>query len=773
MKMMKNTRVLAVLLSAGLATPVLAQDSTSANFDGGNGLPGDAVSPWTTGASGYQKTAYVVDLAPLTTSWGQRLGIAPIIKTSKTSSLFFSSQFSPSGISATVATGAGPASPTYELWTAAPGRGINREENHRDLISVVPGPASGARFGVAVAEFATDNFGFNVNQLIGGLVNVDPAQPERLFVQRVVVATNNSPGVGDSSQLGFGAVDSNGNVYFRADAFGAVGPNQVTGDNLYRVNIAARNTNSANLIAAGGGSDAPATAWMLQSYTAARVNCPTAIPAQISPPGVILSTNFLGGYFHGSTPPATEVPGGAHRPGTTDHRGNMHYYPGDLLAAGGAGTAGMLTIVGGNSNTITLWPVTASGAPISAAARNLTLPASISDPASNFPFSIAIPGPGTPNRFDHYGSQTAARGNSPISIGRGRDGAGLAAGVVYDRSTGFGLVSPTNAVAVARFRPAGPTEWVIAAWTNDQGLGSFPSTDLTRGKEILGDGGNDGVIGTGDPGDSDGILDLNPLSPTYDAPIGRLASTRERNIAGIVGPSIGGVSFDAHGNLYFLASVVLKKFNRTTQQYFDDYDAALIRANYDPVTFSYRLELLLEQGNVFTGQNSGNRYQIRFLEVQDSNSVGSGTTWGNSAAPWAFAGLNPAELDPRDPRVLGGVVVNANIIYDVGDEFGGNIPDGRFNDPTGASSTPDSRDEAYNVVLYIGYAGGAAPPCPGTGAGACSRADWNEDGVIDFNDFLAFLNDFNAEDPCADLNGDGVVDFNDFLEYLNIYNVGC
>jgi hypothetical protein len=69
--------------------------------------------------------------------------------------------------------------------------------------------------------------------------------------------------------------------------------------------------------------------------------------------------------------------------------------------------------------------------------------------------------------------------------------------------------------------------------------------------------------------------------------------------------------------------------------------------------------------------------------------------------------------------------------------------------------------------------GTVSPPCPGTGSGACSRADWNEDGVIDFNDFLAFLNDFNTADPCADLNSDGVVDFNDFLAFFNIYSVGC
>ncbi len=78
---------------------------------------------------------------------------------------------------------------------------------------------------------------------------------------------------------------------------------------------------------------------------------------------------------------------------------------------------------------------------------------------------------------------------------------------------------------------------------------------------------------------------------------------------------------------------------------------------------------------------------------------------------------------------------------------------------------------AFYDDLVITRLGGAG--CPGTGPGACSRADWNEDGVLDFNDFLAFMNDFNADDPCADLNGDGVVDFNDFLEFLNIYNAGC
>lgn len=57
-------------------------------------------------------------------------------------------------------------------------------------------------------------------------------------------------------------------------------------------------------------------------------------------------------------------------------------------------------------------------------------------------------------------------------------------------------------------------------------------------------------------------------------------------------------------------------------------------------------------------------------------------------------------------------------------------------------------------------------------AAAC-LADWNGDGVVDFNDFLGYLNDYNSQSPRADLNGDGAVDFNDLLEFLNAYNTPC
>jgi len=86
---------------------------------------------------------------------------------------------------------------------------------------------------------------------------------------------------------------------------------------------------------------------------------------------------------------------------------------------------------------------------------------------------------------------------------------------------------------------------------------------------------------------------------------------------------------------------------------------------------------------------------------------------------------------------------------------------------------------------YVGafwFGGGACPTTPygsfwmtmygqlGGGGTDCSVIDYNEDGLIDFGDYLEFLNRYDAQDPTADLNGDGIVDFGDYLEFLNFYD---
>ncbi|MCC6678608.1 MAG: hypothetical protein IT436_15855 [Phycisphaerales bacterium] len=52
-------------------------------------------------------------------------------------------------------------------------------------------------------------------------------------------------------------------------------------------------------------------------------------------------------------------------------------------------------------------------------------------------------------------------------------------------------------------------------------------------------------------------------------------------------------------------------------------------------------------------------------------------------------------------------------------------------------------------------------------------ADLNGDGLVDFSDYLEFLNFYDSQDPRVDFNQDGLVDFSDYLEFLNLYDAGC
>ncbi|MCC6675607.1 MAG: EF-hand domain-containing protein [Phycisphaerales bacterium] len=56
---------------------------------------------------------------------------------------------------------------------------------------------------------------------------------------------------------------------------------------------------------------------------------------------------------------------------------------------------------------------------------------------------------------------------------------------------------------------------------------------------------------------------------------------------------------------------------------------------------------------------------------------------------------------------------------------------------------------------------------------AVCPADLNGDGLVDFADYLEFLNLYDALDLRVDFTGDGLVDFSDYLEFLNLYDAGC
>ncbi|MDA0336305.1 MAG: putative Ig domain-containing protein, partial [bacterium] len=50
------------------------------------------------------------------------------------------------------------------------------------------------------------------------------------------------------------------------------------------------------------------------------------------------------------------------------------------------------------------------------------------------------------------------------------------------------------------------------------------------------------------------------------------------------------------------------------------------------------------------------------------------------------------------------------------------------------------------------------------------RGDGNGDGIIGFDDFFIFADDFGTSNPRSDYNGDGVVDFTDFFLFADFFN---
>lgn len=52
-------------------------------------------------------------------------------------------------------------------------------------------------------------------------------------------------------------------------------------------------------------------------------------------------------------------------------------------------------------------------------------------------------------------------------------------------------------------------------------------------------------------------------------------------------------------------------------------------------------------------------------------------------------------------------------------------------------------------------------------------ADINDDGTIDFFDYLDFVDLYSANDPAADFNGDTVIDFFDYLDFVDAISAGC
>ncbi|MEZ6244329.1 MAG: GC-type dockerin domain-anchored protein [Phycisphaerales bacterium] len=703
------TKTLAVALLAGAAFPALAQDSVSTNPGGGNGLPGDALSPY----DASQTRAYVVDLAELVTSKGTRFGIAPIIKTSKSSSMFFNNLSSAQAVSPDLLTGVPYPSSTYEGW-GSPGFGVHRTNNM--MGSIINANGNSNQLAATIVEFATNDGGFNHSGVVSSIINYNPADPSRLYVKRVQAAVcGTSNASADTASLGGISIDANANNYFRADGFGAAGGPPVSGNNLFRVNVDLRSNTAINQIS--GGATFDATDGIVVGDTANTYVAPNCIAqSTFGAPGAVSTGSFANAWVRGAGPvisDTTQLVGGS-------TRGEVGGSPKTPLASG-VWTCSQLNVDGAfPTNVLDVWSASAALGVVEK--HSFAPPAIVTDPCDAYPLSTVL---GT---FDHYHDQVAFRGGvGQVAVGADGQGRGLVA-ATFDEFTA-GNNSPFNHILVARFNEdASSVQWTLAAWT-----------------DVNNNGGG------------------KPLCDETGAAVGRL--TYLQNIPGAPsGPSISCPAIDGAGNVWFLSAVELYNridTNGDTIPDASDFDTALVRAIYDATNFCYRLELVLELGQVVHGVNSDTDWQVQFLEIADSNSISSGGFYSSNVRGTCWDNAPASGLDPADPKTNGGVVVAAKIVYDVDG-------DGDFDDPTSGGGDPASEDEGYHALLFVGQA--PAPANPG-----CNAADLAIPyGTLDFSDVIAFLTAFGTMDPAADLAPPmGVFDFSDVIAFLTAFGEGC
>lgn len=705
----RSAMTLAALAGLAAGCGALAQDSVATT-------PGrsDAIS---SAHPDLQRTRYILDMAPVVSAWGTPFFVGPVLKASRSVDPLFSTQaLGASAISPGQRTGVVISATPFSSWNA-PGLGVNTDENGAPL--TINSTGFGRAFGVAFSDFGLEPGDLTMpSSIVGAIVGQDANNLARLFVERTTaIVSRLEPTSPDSSTLSLGAIDEGGNVYLRADDFGAtLGFANVKGENAISVSLSDRSvvpgaatsinllvnlsgspTGANGTLAAGG-----ATRFLINNSTVT-LNTPVGVFAPLAP-GVLASSSstialdFRGHLTIGREATGASVSTSAHRaPGLAGLRGNPSRSIGAALGASAdMGVVAMLAVPTGSTraNAINAFGLRSPAAPgalptvAPGSAVLATLPESITGPDS---FVANTTGNA---EFTHYLSQISFRGPSgQAGVGQTATGELVLAGVATDPGASAALAREFLAVAT---RTGSSFVWTVAA---------------------------------------------HPGMAVFDRPRAEPGATRLGALASQSPASISSPGVDLLGNVYFVGA-------------WDDERPAssgepgttgpgrktgLFRAVRDQGG-QYSLELLLTTGQRVTGVNSQTPYTIARLTLADADSVASGGFHAGQVLQSQVPGRETT--NPRSGFASGGLIVNALLRYER------------------TAPAPGGTIEPYEAVLFVG----PRIALPG---------DANGDGVVNFADLNIVLSGFGQSGPPGslpgDLNNDGVVNFADLNMVLSAF----
>lgn len=691
---MHSARGLMAAAALGWSLPAFAQDSVALSPARNDALPAhdEAV----------QRARYVVDLAPVLTSWGGVVGVAPVLKASRGLDPFFNTQI-PGSTVLSVTHWAPPAgvsfdSRSYRLWTT-PGAGVHPTANAGG--TSISRTRYDRQFAVALSDHA-----FGASGVIGAIVGQDSLNLSRLYVERTNAAVSRlvQAPPDDTGTLAAGSIDAAGFVAIRADDFGASAgfAGKVKGENVALVTLSGangRNTAPGQFAAINAfinilseqnqATDTGATVFIVNNSTTENASAGT-----FTLPTMIPNAPFTGTL---ATPIASldltnRVTNGATRGLATTSSATGHLAPGvaglrgplSFGRAESAGSAGALAAIATTSSGSLATPSSINVMGVQIAANQLSAEFAGAPALATLPGPITGPGAYQANRtgsagFWQFRSQSIFRG--PVGlVGVGQSEPGPA-GTLIVAASAFDPAASAHAerefIAVRTFAGGAATDgWTVAAHPN------MPVRSAAAGPEI------------------------GKLSHTLPA-------------------SFSAPGVDLYGNVYFTARWIPAGTNQIKTGFFR---AVRTGATYD-------LELLLSTGRTIRGRNSDTPYEIVALALADEDSVAAGAFHSGAL----LQSVTPGRVvsSPASVFTFGGAVVNATIQYA---RTGGAI-------------------EEYDVALVVAPLRSLAADANGDGVvdfldlnivlsaftlsgPAAGAGDLNGDGVVDFLDLNLVLSQF-------------------------------
>jgi V8-like Glu-specific endopeptidase len=185
---------------------------------------------------------------------------------------------------------------------------------------------------------------------------------------------------------------------------------------------------------------------------------------------------------------------------------------------------------------------------------------------------------------------------------------------------------------------------------------------------------------------------------------------------------------------------------------------------------------------------TGSNGQIWRINTSTRVATALGGTTANQLSGLDYDGFSRRLLAVAD-NAGGTVLINVNTstgAQTILGALGAGITDCNGLSANSAFGTLHTIDATTGNLLQLNPSTGAATVIGSTGGkfganyGMAARAvvsvcaaDFNNDGAVDFFDYLDFVAAFSAGSPAADFNGDTVVDFFDYLDFVASFSSGC